>query len=222
MTYEPGKKYHILYADPPWNYTDKRKTGKSRCGAENHYDCMTIEDLEKLPVKELAEDNAVLFMWVTFPTILDARDPWLSPPGRVVKAWGFRFKTLGFCWVKTNNDGSIWHGVGTYAKSNPEVVLMGVRGKVGRLIKDKVTGLRIPTDPKVKLSVASNHVSSTFLAPRDVKHSKKPNGVVREKIETLFGDVSRIELFARDSAVGWDAIGDQLNGIRVEDIRAEG
>ena len=218
MPYEPGKKYHVLYADPPWSYSDKRSSGMSRCGAENHYDCMTINELEKLPVKELAEDNAVLFMWVTFPTLLDGKDPWLSPPGRVMKAWGFSYKTLGFCWVKTNKDGSIWHGVGAYAKSNVEVCLMGTRGKVGRLVKDKVTKLTLPTDPKVKLSVASNFISSTFLAPRDVEHSKKPNHIVRPKIEELFGDVSRVELFARDSAEGWDAIGDQLNGLRVEDI----
>jgi len=193
----------------------------SRCGAENHYECMTVDELEKLPVEALAEDNAVIFMWVTFPTLLDAKNCENSPAGRLMKAWGFKYKTLGFCWVKTNKDGSIWHGVGAYAKSNPEVCLMGVRGKVGRLMKDPVTKLRLATDPKVKLSVASNYVSSTLLAPssKSSVHSAKP-AVVREKIEVLFGDVSRIELFSRDSVVAWDAIGDELNGMRVEDVRS--
>lgn len=219
MTYEPGKRYHILYADCPWPYSDKKKAGRTRCGAENHYDCMSIDELCQLPVESLAEDNAVLFMWTTFPLLLSAKDPEKSPPGRVMKAFGFRYKTLGFCWVKTNKDGSIWHGVGAYAKSNPEICLMGVRGNVGRLVKDKVTGLRIGTDPKEKLSVVSNHVSSTLLAPRG-PHSQKPP-VVRDRIVKLFGDVSRIELFARDSADGWDSIGDELNGLRVEDIGRE-
>lgn len=215
MSYEPGKKYHVIYADIPWSYTDKKKEGRTKCGAENHYDCMTIEELEKLPVKDLAEDNCVLFMWVTFPTLLDSKDPWLSPPGRVMKAWGFKYKTLGFNWIKINKDESVWHGVGSYAKSNSEVCLMGVRGKVGRLVKDKVTGLVLGTDPKEKLSVVSNHVSSVVLARKGAHSSKPP--VVRDRIVQLFGDVSRIELFARDSVLGWDAIGKELNGLRVED-----
>ena len=217
MSYKPGKRYHILYVDPPWPYKDKRKSGRTRCGAENHYECLSIQELCDLPVELLAEDNAVIFMWVTFPMILDSKDPSLSPPGLVMKSWGFRYKTLGFVWIKVNKDESVWHGVGSYAKSNPEVCLMGVRGKVGRLIKDPVTRLRIATDPKEKLSVVSNHVSSVIHAPRG-RHSRKPP-IVRTKIVELFGDVSRIEVFARDSADGWDGIGDELNGIRVEQVR---
>ena len=210
------KRYHIIYADCPWHYKDKKKAGRSKCGAENHYKCLTIDELRALPVVKVAEDNSVLFMWTTFPTLLESKDPSKSPPGLVMKSWGFHYKTIGFVWVKTNQDGSVWHGVGSYAKSNAEICLMGVRGKVGRLIKDKITGLRIATDPKEKLSVASNYVSSVILHPR-MEHSKKPP-IVRDKIVQLFGEVSRVELFARDSAVGWDSVGDQLNGMKVEDL----
>jgi len=210
------KKYHVLYVDPPWSYRDKKKDGRTRCGAENHYECLTNKQLCALPVQDIAEDNAVIFMWTTFPMLLDKRNPGHSPPGLVMQSWGFEYKTIGFVWVKTNQDKTIWHGVGAYAKSNAEICLMGTRGRVGRLIKDKVTGLHITTDPKEKLSVVSNYVSSVVMAG-SIGHSRKPP-IVRDKIVQLFGDVSRVELFARDGAVGWDAVGDELNGLKVEDV----
>ena len=207
------KKYHIIYADPPWSYRDKKRDGRTKCGAANHYKCMDLEALEKLPVKDIAEDNAVLFLWTTFPLLLDQKDPWLSAPGRLMKAWGFEYRTVGFVWVKTNKDDTIWHGVGSYAKSNAEVCLMGVRGKVGRLMKDD-KDRRIKTDPKDKLSVISNNVSSVVLSNRK-RHSQKP-AEVRRNIVKLFGKVSRIELFARSGVKGWDSIGLEMDGLSIE------
>jgi len=176
-------KYNIIYADPPWQYRDKKKTGRTACGAENHYPCMSLDELKTLEIP--AADNCVLFMWATFPLLPDALE--------LIEAWGFKYKTLGFSWIKTNKDGSIWHGVGTYAKSNCEVCLMATRGTVGRL-----RGVR----------VISNFVSSAILAPRG-KHSAKPVEV-RDRIVELFGDLPRVELFARTPAPGWDVFGNEV------------
>ena len=87
------KKYQIILADPPWAYRvwSKKGTGRS---AESHYPTMSIEDIKKLPVSELAAENCILFMWVTFPTLQEAFS--------VIEAWGFRYKTVAFAWVKQN------------------------------------------------------------------------------------------------------------------------
>ena len=87
------KKYSIIYADPPWQYKVYSKKGAGR-SAESHYPTMSIEDIRALPVGELADRDCALFLWITFPMLLDA----LS----VIKAWGFTYKTVAFAWVKQN------------------------------------------------------------------------------------------------------------------------
>jgi N6-adenosine-specific RNA methylase IME4 len=208
-------KYHVILADPAWSFADKKKDGRTKMGAENHYPCMKTEDICALPVDKIAEKNCVLFMWSTFPHQFDQRDPTISPVGQVAKAWGFKYRTIAFMWIKTNLDGTTWHGVGSYAKSNPEPCYMYVRGNVGRLMKDPETGVQIITDPKKKLSVISNRVSSVIYDKRR-RHSEKPP-VVRDKIVELFGNVSRAELFSRQSVEGWDGYGLDL-GTRLEDL----
>lgn len=83
------KKYHIIYADPPWRYNDRRNNHtKFSGGAMSHYDTLSLTDINNLPVYKLAEDNCVLFLWVTMP---------LLPEGLItMKSWGFTYKTLGF------------------------------------------------------------------------------------------------------------------------------
>ena len=174
-------KYNIIYADPPWSYRDKRDKYPRLCGgALKHYATMSIDEIKQLPVAELAEENCMLFLWVTFPNLMEGLD--------VIKAWGFKYKTLGFSWIKTNkNDGKPFFGIGYYTKSNCEVCLIGVKGK------------------PIK---ASNSVSSVVIAPRE-QHSKKPD-FVRQQIVRLCGDVPRIELFARNKYPGWDVWGNEV------------
>ena len=83
------KKYKIIYADPPWGY---RNMGNIQATANVQYPTMQNEDICKLPVKEIAADNSILFLWATFPKIQEALD--------VMKAWGFEYKTVGFVWIK--------------------------------------------------------------------------------------------------------------------------
>ena len=44
------KKYNVIYADPPWTFKTYSEKGKDR-SPEKHYDCMSIDDIYKLPVK---------------------------------------------------------------------------------------------------------------------------------------------------------------------------
>ena len=93
--YNTDKKYNIIYADPPWQYKDKRDKHPRLCGgASAHYPTMDIEKIKKLPIQSISEDNSILFLWVTFPNLQEGLE--------VIKAWGFKYKTLGFSWIKTN------------------------------------------------------------------------------------------------------------------------
>lgn len=179
--FNTDKKYDIIYADPPWDYKDKRDKHPRLCGgASKHYPTMKIEDIKKLPISNIANNNSILFLWVTFPNLQEGLD--------CIKSWGFKYKTLGFSWIKTNKkNGKPFFGIGYYTKSNCECCLIGVKGK----------------PPK-----QSNYVSSVVIEPRQ-EHSKKPD-CVRDKIVELCGDLPRIELFARQSTEGWDCWGNEV------------
>jgi N6-adenosine-specific RNA methylase IME4 len=175
---EIKKKYQIIYADPCWQYKDKSKSHGG--GAESHYPCMSIKELCALNVSSIAEDNSVLLMWVTMPM--------LEVGFEVIKAWGFKYKTCAFTWVKTNKDNSIYMGMGRHTRANAEICLLATRGK----------------------GVAREHcdVKNTHLFPR-TKHSEKPDAF-RAMIEYLYGDKSRIELFARNKKERWSAWGNEV------------
>ena len=114
-----GKKYSIIYADPPWQYRNKYL---KRRGAESHYPTMNIEQIKNLPVSTICADDCFLFLWVTFPLLQEGLD--------VIRAWGFEYKTLGFSWFKLNkSDGRPFFGMGRYTRSNCELCLLGIRGK---------------------------------------------------------------------------------------------
>lgn len=188
-------KFPIIYIDPPWRYNDKTCNG----ACEKQYSTMSMEQLKALPVADIGAKDSAMFMWATWPLLPEA----LS----LMSHYGFTYKTVAFVWVKANRLGSEVHqyrllpedgidsfyGTGRWTRANTEIVLLGVRGK-----------------PKRK----SGGVSQIVYAPR-AKHSEKPHEV-RERIVSLMGDLPRAELFARQSAPGWVALG---NGIDGRDIR---
>ena len=171
----PTKKYSIIYADPPWTYDDKALSGNRGAGCK--YDLMTIDELKKLPINQIANDNCVLAMWCTWPQISEGLD--------LINVWGFEYKTKLFTWVKTNSNGTIFMGMGRHTRSNDEFILLGTKGKgISRL------------DAGIKSIILSQYTS----------HSEKPN-IFRSKIVQLYGDLPRIELFARTKVHGWDVWG---------------
>jgi site-specific DNA-methyltransferase (adenine-specific) len=178
---QDNKKYQIIYADPPWKYNSRanHKT-RFRGGACGHYNLMSMEEIKALPLNELSDKNCVLFLWATFP--------YLEEQIKLFHHWGFKYKTLGFSWIKTNpKNKKPFFGVGYYAKSNCEVCLMGIKGKMKPI---------------------TNKISSVIIQPRRL-HSQKPDEV-RKKIVELFGDLPRIELFARQKTEGWDVWGNEV------------
>lgn len=176
----PNKKYKIIYADPPWRY---KKYSNSKAQTSDKvrvtpYPSMTLNEIQSLPIPDIAEKDAVLLLWVTLPCI----EMGLA----VIKAWGFTYKTSAFTWVKKNKKGIGWFlGFGHYTRANSELCLLATRGKI--------------------LPVLKKNMSQLIVSPV-THHSKKPD-IVREKIIELFGDISRIELFARNNTPGWDVWG---------------
>ena len=173
----PDKKYNIIYADPPWVYNDKSKSHGG--GAESHYMCTKTEDLMKLNIP--SADDSICLMWCTYPQLEEGL--------KLMRSWGFEYKTVAFTWVKTNKDGTIYMGMGRYTRANAEICLLGKKGKGVKRVH--------------------NGIYNTQLHQRG-RHSEKPD-VFRRQIEKLFGpDISRIELFARQKKHGWDVWGNEV------------
>lgn len=182
--YTTDKKYNVIYADPPWKYGDVHTWYKMGGGVAKHYKTMNLEELNAMSdkIKKIAAVDCLLFMWVTFPNLKERI--------KTIENWGFKYKTLGFSWIKLNKiNKKPCFGIGFYTKSNCEVCLIGIKGKPGNLIK-------------------SNKVSSCIISERR-EHSRKPDEA-RERIEQLVGQVPKIELFARQEFDGWDCWGNEV------------
>lgn len=116
-----GKKFNIVIADPPWEYQDKAAAGER--GAEFKYPVMKLRDIKNLDINSIVAKDAVLLLWGTWPLLDEAK--------AVMRAWGFKYKTNAFVWVKRNKlqTDTDFMGGGHYTRSNSEFVLIGVRGK---------------------------------------------------------------------------------------------
>ncbi|WGM06159.1 MT-A70 family methyltransferase [Arsenophonus nasoniae] len=194
-------KYDLILADPPWQYQNKASNG----AAHNHYNTTDFYSLTRLPIETIVNDNSVLCMWYTGNFALEAI--------RLAEAWGFKVKTMkGFTWVKLNklakeriskaikkaelsdaddfltllNAETRMNG-GNYTRSNSEDCLIAIKGK----------GLE-RKDASIK------QVIYACLG----EHSQKPIEV-HYRLEKLYGEVKRIELFARDKVQGWDLWGNE-------------
>ena len=126
----PNEKFDIIYADPPWDYGGKMQFDRSSKKTENlnwekdifisaanfKYPTIKTNDMMKIPIGDIANDNCLLFMWVT--------NPHLAQGIELGKAWGFEYKTVAFVWDKMN------HNPGQYTLSNCELCLVFKKGKI--------------------------------------------------------------------------------------------
>lgn len=211
----PPGGFDVIAADPPWPYDDRGQSGSMKpSGSATHYDTLTVLQIAGLPVPDIAARDSLLFLWVTGPQ--------LEPGLRVMRSWGFDYRTLGFVWTKTGRKerakkalrsfvsaqcgaprsaiSSIvqamepWLlpafpiGQGSYTRANPELCLLGVRGR----------GV-----PRINAGVRCE-----LLAPVGA-HSEKP-AEAYERITRLVGErTSRLEMFARTPRPGWSVWGNE-------------
>ena len=154
--------------------------------AERHYDTMTAAELQQLPVADLAAEDCVLFLWVTWPLLQQGL--------ALIEHWGFRYKTCAFSWLKAETpgldilrNGDVQVGLGYWTRANTEACLLATRGSPSRLNADVRQGI---------------------VSPRR-QHSRKPD-CVHERIERLV-EGPYAELFARAPRDGWDSWGKELH-----------
>jgi len=175
------RKYQIIYADPPWSYNQMGKIDGT-----TPYPTMSLDDLKKLPVPQIADTTSVLFLWVTNPLLDKGLD--------LMRAWGFDYKTVYKVWCKRWPNGSVVSGCGWWSRPSTEMVLVGARG-AGYMQWKKTF-----SEPQEFLGVRR-------------KHSEKPDEI-RESVRTFFDapGLRRIELFARTQTEGFDAWGLEVPG----------
>lgn len=181
-------KYGAILADPPWHFQAWASPpyGKGR-SAESHYNTMKEAEIAALPVADLAADDCVLFMWACWPTVKQAFN--------IMEAWGFKYKTCAFCWLKADATQIQMFEeeiepdmlLGYWTRSNSEFCLLGTRGTPKRQACDVRQGI---------------------IAPRR-EHSRKPDGI-HERIERLVSG-PYVELFARQRRPNWDCWGNQTD-----------
>lgn len=123
ISIRPNKGFRVIYADPPWSFNNWSEDGENK-NANQHYDCMTIEDIQNMKIEAIAGENSILFLWVTDPLLLEGLE--------TINRWGFEYKTVGFTWHKTRPSGKEFMGLGYMTRGNPEMCLIGTRGSVGR------------------------------------------------------------------------------------------
>lgn len=190
MSFSELSKHHFgaILADPPWHFEvwSLDKTGMVRHPSK-HYDTLPTDEIYKLPVVELAAADCVLFLWVIWPM--------LEHGMKTIEAWGFKYKTCAFAWMKADSsqtdmfpdDMPVWPGTGYWTRANSEVCLLATKGKPKRLNADVRQGI---------------------IAPRR-EHSRKPDGI-HERIERLVAG-PYLELFARQQRPGWTVWGNETD-----------
>lgn len=128
--------FGLINADPPWRFKLHNEETGAKKSAQGAYDCMSLEDIKRMPVGVLAADDCVLLLWTTHPMIPQALE--------VMEAWGFEYKTSGV-WSKRNHEtGKLAMGTGYLLRCASEPFLVGTRGKpkVTRSTRTVIEGKR--------------------------------------------------------------------------------
>lgn len=191
------KKYNVIYADPPWNYDNKKTGGSMESGAVKKYKTMTNEKIAQMPIADITTKDCICFMWVTVP---------LLPEGlATLNAWGFKYKTM-LTWRKIMS-----MGMGYWFRGQTEHLIVGVKGNVKAFRQQK----------------ANFFESEVFeldecYQSKAGKHSQKPHHfreLINKAVKVSFEEPVKLELFARSREgffpdyeyEGWDVFGNQVN-----------
>ncbi len=189
----PEGPFRTISADPPWPYgtsssghfvipKPQDEVDRGHRGVETMgYEPMPMDEILALPVRDVADSSAHLYLWVTNAFIAEGME--------VMAAWGFKYKTM-LTWTKTQDSHPIRVSMksGFYFRGATEHVLFGVRGSC-----PPPDGLALPTG---------------YLWPRLARHSEKPHEFYRDVAEKMSPE-PRLEMFARGPRVGWTTWGNQ-------------
>ena len=151
-------------------------------GRAPKYPTMSLDDIARLPIETIAADNCVLFLWTL---------GWIPPEkiDNVIKMWGFTYKTLAFDWWKITADNLPRAAKGYYTRASSEQCVLATRGSMTVL----------PANRPIQAIVE-----------QPSQHSKKPLEAY-DKIERMYPETRKVELFAREARAGWTAVGNEIN-----------
>lgn len=216
-------RYNLVCADGPWSFSDRLTMDETPRGASSNYSLMSNNDIKNLEIKDIVEDNSVLALWVPGSLLqagLDVMTNWgfrhtqtwiwvktkKSPLATVkqqirTKATKGQITSKDVCQILDEVDlnETLAFGMGRLFRQCHELVLMGVRGKPYKTLKNK-------SQRSVSFHPAT-------------KHSVKPEDL-QDRLEKMFPDAqNKLELFARRPRPGWVCIGNEALLCPNEDIR---
>lgn len=122
---ENMKKYQVIVVDPPWEIKKIiRKVRPNQVAMD--YPTMSYSQLSDMRIQDIADDNAVCFLWTI--------QKWLPKAFDLLERWGFKYQRT-LTWDKGN-------GMSLFGFHNrSEFVLFGYKGKLEMYPKRKT----IPT-----------------------------------------------------------------------------
>ena len=183
-----GKKYNVIYADPAWRFSQgiNRRKDIREKFGTNEELSIQYPTMSDKEIIELNVDDYADDNCVLFVWTTDAH---LEVAIKSINNWGFKYKTVAFTWNKKRGF------MGKWTVKQCEICLLATKGTAHKLLK--------------------SFKEKSYLEENKTEHSKKPNEF-RKRIERMFGDVPKLEMFARTRAEGWDAWGNETDKFEEE------
>lgn len=196
-----GVRFRVLVLDPPWRYGDRLTMSDVKRGADANYQgTMSFAQIQALPCRSLADDDAILCLWVG--------NPILHWGFELLAGWGFEYKQP-WHWVKTTkgfpekgkledlNENALAFGMGRLSRTCSETMLVGTRGRIYDHLQSRRERNVIPH--------------------RALPHSRKPE-VFQDRLDRMFPEGERLELFARRKRDPWVCVGNEAPDTLGEDV----
>lgn len=176
-----SRRFGTILADPPWRFANRTGKIAPEYLSRSRYSTMTLDDIKRLPIEEIAADTAHLYLWIPNALLHQGLD--------VMRHWGFEYKT-NIIWYKIRKDGGPdRRGVGFYFRNVTEIILFGIRGKNARTLD-------------------LGRSQENIILSRKREHSRKPDEQY-DLIEGC-SPGPYVELFARNERDGWVAWGNEV------------
>jgi len=214
-------KYRVICSDPPYSFSDRLTMSDTKRGAASVYATLSIEDLKSLPVKDIAEDDAVLLLWCPSSLLQEGLD--------IMKFWGFR-QTQTYIWIKTKKFHlkDLLKSIIKWSKSDNKItsiedilrrfVLEDVLAfGMGRLFRQTHELVLVGVRGKIYPHLANRSQRSVHFFPA-TEHSTKPDSL-QNMLDKMFPNGNRLEMFARRDRAGWTCVGLEAPSTIGEDIR---
>ena len=184
-----GKKYNVIYADPAWRFSQGINRRKDIREKFGTNEELSIQ-YPTMSDKEIIELNVADYADDDCVLFLWTTDAHLEVAIKAINNWGFKYKTVAFTWNKKRGF------MGKWTVKQCEICLLATKGTAHKLLK--------------------SFKEKSYLEENKTEHSKKPNEF-RKRIERMFGDVPKLEMFARTRVEGWDAMGFDVDGKSIQE-----